>query len=258
MMAFCYITAEQTIGNRLADHIRPDWDIAIICFKDFVSSQKLVEIFRANPIPYKIFYGMDVLSDPPFVYEASVGEKKVGILTRCLWGGPQAAILVEELFALGVHTIVGFGAAGSVSRALPKRTPIIAQSALVTDGTSRLYAPANNRIQADWALMKVAMETTDGSPYSLHTVTIATVDALFRETKDIIAEWVEMGAEAINMESSTLYTVAASCGVSAIWIGHVSDTLIDEAWDDWTQPGYRAEPNYAQMCWKVVAAILDR
>lgn len=255
-MSFHYITAQQTIGNRLSDQTPPDWDIAIICFIDFKSSMKLVETFDATPIRYKVFYGMDALTDPPYVYEAKIGDRKIGILTKCLWGGPQAAILVEELSALGVRTIIGYGAAGSIASNLYKYTPIVAQSALATDGTSRMYEPEHNVLEVDPVLMQIAVQATDNSPDLLHPVRIATVDALFRETDDIINEWVDMGAQAVNMESGTLYTVSASCGVNSIWIGFVSDSLVDKVWDGWTEENPTVIPNYARICWKVVSAIV--
>src|SRR5262249_62179638 len=70
---------------------------------------------------------------------AGLGGRRIVLVTHCLWGGPQTAILVEELAAFGVRDVIGFGVAGSVVDILPKGTQVIATKALATDGTSRAY-----------------------------------------------------------------------------------------------------------------------
>jgi len=69
-------------------------------------------------------------------------------------------------------------------------------------------------------------------------VTVATVDALYRETPAAVRRWLALGAEAINMETAPLYAASAVCGVRSLWLGHVSDTLSLEthAWESWQRP----------------------
>jgi purine-nucleoside phosphorylase len=39
------------------------------------------------------------------------------------------------------------------------------------------------------------------------------------------------------METAPLYAAAAACGVRSLWLGHVSDSLLDDgAWDSWHRP----------------------
>jgi purine-nucleoside phosphorylase len=37
----------------------------------------------------------------------------------------------------------------------------------------------------------------------------------------------------INMEVSPFYAASASCGVRSLWLGYVSDRLIDDEWESW-------------------------
>ena len=72
----------------------------------------------------------------------------------------------------------------------------------------------------------------------LAPVRIAGVDALYRETPDDVHRWLDLGIEAINKETPTLYAAAATCGLRSVWLGHVSDTLwlTTRAWDSWQRP----------------------
>ena len=35
------------------------------------------------------------------------------------------------------------------------------------------------------------------------------------------------------METSPLYAVSATCGISSLWIGHVSDCMVGSEWEEW-------------------------
>jgi len=159
------------------------------------------------------------------------------LVTHCLWGGPQTAILVEELTALGVREIIGFGVAGSLMDTLPKGTQIVATHALATDGTSRAYSAAADAV-ADAELAATLIGTARRLGIAVAPVTIATVDALYRETPADVQRWIGLGAQAINMETTPLYAVASVCGVRSVWLGHISDTLsaTTVTWDSWQRP----------------------
>ena len=62
-------------------------------------------------------------------------------------GAPAAAIVIEELAALGVQTIVGVGTAGGLSPDLEIGQAVVCSAALRDEGTSHHYAPPGR-----WAL----------------------------------------------------------------------------------------------------------
>lgn len=168
----------------------------------------------------------------PYVYEASIGGNPVGIVSGCWWGGPRTAILVEELACIGVEYIIGFGAAGSISRDLPKCSQIVAAKGLVTDGTSRAYTKADS-VSADSELIEMLLSIEDNLKREVIPVTIATIDAIYQETDVAVREWVNLGAQAINMETTPLYAASDLCGVKSLWLGPISDCLLDDNWDSW-------------------------
>ena len=232
-----YITPEALLRLRFGDGPRPAWDVAVLSFRGEAGTQALVSKLNARPLTRQVLYGLEVSLDRPAVYEARHGDRSIVLVTHCLWGGPQTAILVEELAALGVRQIVGFGVAGALVDTLPKGTQIVAESGLATDGTSRAYTSAAEAA-ADAGLAATLVDTATRLGIAVVSVKIATVDALYRETPSDVQCWVGLGAQAINMETAPLYAAASMCGVRAVWLGHISDTLslTTQTWDSWQRP----------------------
>jgi uridine phosphorylase len=175
---------------------------------------------------------MDTPGDRPYLHEGSIGGNPIAVISGCWWGGPQAAIVVEELAGIGVEYIIGLGLAGSISRDLPKCTHIVALKGLTTDGTSRAYTKANS-VDADDELFRTLQSTRQSFKNEIIPTTIATVDAIYQETDVAVQEWISLGAQAINMETTPLYAASAMCGVKSLWLGYISDCLLDNKWDDW-------------------------
>ena len=218
-----FITPEKLIRRRFDDEREiPNWDAAIICFRDQRGSEALIRALSGRPLGRKVFWGMEETVAQANVYAAEVEGKQIGIVARCIWGGPQAAILVEELSAIGVPAVIGYGAAGSLDPSLSHGAQVAVSLAPATDGTSKHYAMGPFR--PDQELLD--------SVTSASQVTAATVDAVYRETPRIVDEWRGMGARIVNMEAAPFYAAAKACGIRALWLGHVSDVLIGD-WEDW-------------------------
>jgi hypothetical protein len=91
-----YITPETVIRSRLGDHPRPQWDAAVLCFRSYEGSGLLIEAFDAQPLRYKVLWGMDEIPGRPLAHEFAIGAARVGVIACCLWGGPQTAILSKS------------------------------------------------------------------------------------------------------------------------------------------------------------------
>lgn len=232
-----YITPETILKMRFGEPPWPSWDVAVLCFRGDGGGGALAEKLGARPVGRKTLYALEETAERPFVYETTLGGRRILLVQRCLWGGPQAAILVEELACLGVRTIIGFGVAGSLVESLPKGTQIVGGRAPVIDGTTRAYTVAE-AVDPDAGLLDAVRTIAERQGVPLTTARIAGVDALYRETPDDVRRWLALGVEAINMETPTLYAAAVACGVRSVWLGHVSDTLwlTTHAWDSWQRP----------------------
>jgi len=232
-----YITPQTLLRMRFGEPPWPHWDLAILCFRGDGGGGALVDKLGARPVGGKTLYGLEETAERPFAYEVALGGRRVLIVQRCLWGGPQAAILVEELACLGARVVIGFGVAGSLVESLPKGTQIVGARGVAIDGTTRAYTAAEI-VEPDAGLLASVRAVAAAQGVALVPARLAGVDALYRETPDDVRRWRALDVEAINMETPTLYAAAAACGVRTIWLGHVSDTLwlSTEAWDSWQRP----------------------
>jgi uridine phosphorylase len=123
-------------------------------------------------------------------------------------GGPSAAIVVEELIALGATTFIRIGTCGALRDGRELGDLVRVRSALALDGTSRALG-ANGSVGPDPAL-SAAIDAPDAIA--------ASVD-LFYDGPD------PEGADVVEMECATLFRIAELRGVRAAAVLGVSDTL---------------------------------
>jgi uridine phosphorylase len=230
-----YITPEALMHGRFDINPRPQWKTAVLCFRDLEGSRQLVEGLGAIPLGYQVISGMVEFSGNPLPYahELAIGEVKVGVIARCGGGGPQTAIVVEELAYIGVTTIIGIGAVGSLDPDVPKGSQVLAQTALLTDGTSKAYSEAAE-IKANPLLCSLALSAGQSLLTKVLPVRTVTTDAIYRETEAEVRTWRARGGQAVNMETSALYAASEACGINSLWIGHVSDCLVAGEWEEWS------------------------
>jgi DeoD family purine-nucleoside phosphorylase len=141
-------------------------------------------------------------------------------------GGPSAAIVAEELIALGARRLVRIGTCGALADGLALGDLVAAEAVLPDDGASSALG-ANGRLAPDPGLLArlVAAGARPG--------TVVSSDLFYDPRRGRVGDWVERGAVAVEMEAATVLLVAARRGVEAACVLGVSD-LVDA--------GLRAEP----------------
>jgi purine-nucleoside phosphorylase len=214
---------------------RPQWKTAVLCFRDLEGSRQLVEGLGAIPLGYKVISGMEECpGNPlPYAHELAIGDARVGVIARCEWGGPQTAFVVEELAYIGVDTIIGIGAGGSIDPDIPKGSQVVARTAILTDGTSKAYSD-QARIKGNPLLCSLALSAGQLLSTSVHPVRTVTTDAIYRETEADVHTWISLGGQIVNMETAALYAASEICRINSLWIGHVSDCMVGDEWEEWS------------------------
>ncbi|WP_237179037.1 phosphorylase family protein [Paenibacillus sp. MMS18-CY102] len=252
-----YLTPAQVMAYRFKQDPKPNWKIAILCFREYIGCEMITDFFQATPISgYKMFYGIDAHETQRQVFEAEVDGQKIGIITRLSWGGPQAAILVEELAFLGVETIIGYGAAGSIDATIRQGDLVIGIESLNSDGTSRSYLPEKRIFTCDQELLRIVREETELLKQPMKEVIAANVDGLYRETKALVKQFQAEGGQMVNMETSALYASAEICQVNSIWLGYISDCLVQEEWASWDIDSRVLSVQISQVCMNVVKHLV--
>jgi uridine phosphorylase len=130
-------------------------------------------------------------------------------------GGPSAAIVVEELIALGARRLVRIGTCGALRDDLEVGSLLAAVDAIPADGTSRALG-ANGPMAGDAGLTERLVDA------GAEPVTVATTDLFYdeRDMRDGVAA-------AVEMETATLFTLAALRGAEAGAVLGVTDVPAD-------------------------------
>ena len=134
-------------------------------------------------------------------------------------GGPSAAIVLEELIALGVRRAIRVGSCGALDPALALGDVVVAHEAIAADGTSRALG-AGERVAADATLTGALERAT-----SRAAATIVSTDLFYDPDAERAPSWSAAGAVAIEMEAATLFAVGARAGVAVACVLAVSDTF---------------------------------
>jgi purine-nucleoside phosphorylase len=131
-------------------------------------------------------------------------------------GGPSAAIVCEELIALGATRLVRIGTCGALDSALELGALLAADSVLPADGTSTALGAAAP-LAPDPKLLERLVAA------GARPVTVATSDLFYDPRDGAAAGWVKRGAAAVEMEAATILQVAARRGVAAACVLGVTD-----------------------------------
>jgi uridine phosphorylase len=137
-------------------------------------------------------------------------------------GGPSAAIVIAELADLGARTLLRVGTCGALDGALALGDLLVASEALAADGTSRALGAAE-RVPADPELLKRLLAAA--GPGVSHGP-IVTSDLFYDGPAGAEEEWRARGALAVEMETATLFALAARRGLRAGCALIVSDTVL--------------------------------
>jgi DeoD family purine-nucleoside phosphorylase len=132
-------------------------------------------------------------------------------------GGPSAAIVVEELIELGARTFIRIGTCGSLVPDLRLGELLAVEAAIGADGASRALG-ADGRVEAD-PLLTEALDVRVG--------TVVSTDLFYDPRPDVHEQWVQAGAEAIEMEAAAVLSVARRRGARAACVLAVTDELAD-------------------------------
>lgn len=156
------------------------------------------------------------------------------IVTRCYFGGPNVAALVEELSAFGVREFVLWGYCGGISDDTNIGDVLVAQGAFRQDGVSFHYLDdTDDFVYTDWFQKWQKKAAAAG----IRPAMIWSCDALYRETKRKITSFKKMGIHAVEMEVASFYAVCKSKRLKGIAFLVVSDQFRQNNW----QPGFFEE-----------------
>jgi uridine phosphorylase len=156
-------------------------------------------------------------------YTGFIGSKKVSVVSTGI-GGPSAAIAMEELAELGVHTFIRVGTCGGINTRVTGGDAVVASAAVRQEGTSREYAPLEYPAAADFDVTLALRDAAVRLGIPCHVGVVQCKDSFYgqhrpqvmpvsRELLDKWEAWKRLGVLASEMESAALFVAAAHLGV---------------------------------------------
>ncbi|MEA2291628.1 MAG: purine-nucleoside phosphorylase [Solirubrobacteraceae bacterium] len=135
-------------------------------------------------------------------------------------GGPSAAIVCEELIALGARRLIRVGTCAALVAGPALGDLLVADGALARDGASRALG-GDGTATPDPELHAALRAAGNGARAGL----VVSADLFYDPQPERAAAWVADGALAVEMETATVFRVAARHGVAAACVLAVSDQL---------------------------------
>jgi uridine phosphorylase len=192
-------------------HLRPTAPLAerVLLPGDPGRALALAQALLRDPLMFNHHRGL-------WGYTGTAGDGEPMTIQATGMGGPSAAIVLEELIALGARRAVRVGTCGGLAPDLALGELIVAREAICADGTSRALG-AGERVNADGALTSALLREAP----TARPGTVVSVD-LFYEAD---GHGAGHRALAVEMEAAALFAVGARRGVPVACMLAVSDTI---------------------------------
>ena len=150
----------------------------------------------------------------------------VGVVEGFGFGAPGAAIVIEELVALGTRRIVNLGLAGGLAVDVGFGDLVLCSGAIRDEGVSHHYVPPARLAHPSVTLtdeLRAALTEREETFVEGRTWT---VDAIYRETLEEALAYRDDGVITVEMEAAALFTIGAVRGVDVAAIFAISDHLL--------------------------------
>jgi DeoD family purine-nucleoside phosphorylase len=157
-------------------------------------------------------------------YSGEAGDGRPLTIQSTGMGGPSAAIVIAELADLGARTLLRVGTCGALDASLRLGELLVAEEALAGDGTSRALG-AGDRVAADRELSGRLRDAA--GPDAPHGSVVSS-DLFYDAPEGSAERWRDQGARAVEMETATLFALAARRGLRAGCALIVSDLVLPE------------------------------
>jgi uridine phosphorylase len=169
------------------------------------------------------------------IYEKIVtldsSDGRVGIIGDFGIGAPVAAVILEDLAALGVQRFLSIGTAGGLQADLAPGDVVLCTSAVRDEGVSYHYAPADAPAEPDPTLTDALERAIVAAHLPYRRGATWTIDTPYRETAAEARHYQATGVQCVEMEAAALFTVARYRGVPLATAFCISDSLADAEWN---------------------------
>ena len=224
-----------------------------ICISTF--SSKIIDKFAAMDGVERIANLHTANGSNP-IYKIRYGGQDIAFYLS-LVGAPACVCGLEEVIAMGARKFVFFGSCGVLDDHKVKDRFIIPTGVVRDEGTSYHYLSPGDEIKPDAKATSILKECLEKCGYPFVTGKIWTTDAIYRETREAICEYKEMGCVGVDMEYSALLAAAKYREVEFAQFFYGADNLDSEKWQprDLTEYGLSNGEKYMLLAFECGLAM---
>jgi len=188
-------------------------------------------VFLTNPwmVKYALkCFNLKPLQEPNFHFNSLYLVNERFYFVSYAIGAPWAALVLEKLVVCGAKEIIVTGSCGSISERVKIGDLFLADKGFIEEGTSKAYGVKDKISYSDAALTEKIYDFINEKDFIKEG--IWTTDAPYNETLEKVRIFQKLGAFAVDMETSALYSVAElrKAAVSSLLV--VSDELFRNNW----------------------------
>jgi uridine phosphorylase len=159
------------------------------------------------------------------------GAEPVGVVNGFGIGAPAAAMVLEELIALGGERFINLGTAGCLQSGLEFGQVVLCTAAIRDEGLSHHYLPSAKFSYPSEQLSAELASALASRDVAFRSGPTWTTDAVFRETVAEARAYQTEGVVTVEMEAAALFAVAEVRGVQLASAFAVSDHVLpDTPW----------------------------
>lgn len=138
-------------------------------------------------------------------------------------GSPSVAMTVDLLADYGVRAVLGIGFCGAIDPRINSGDLVLPIACVRDEGTSTHYVPLSYPAVASFECLLLLKDQLASCGHSWHCGLVWSTDAVLLETSQKINQQKECHVLAVDMECSTLFTIARLKGIAASAILVASD-----------------------------------
>ncbi|MFW6130490.1 MAG: nucleoside phosphorylase [Atribacterota bacterium] len=168
------------------------------------------------------------------IYELAKNNKKIGIINHP-FGAPTAGAVIEELADNGCRKIIACGTAGVLDKKISKGEIVIPNEAVRDEGTSYHYIKPDEKAVPHPKAVDTVIKTCQKNKLSFRTGKTWTTDAIFRETKNIIAKRKNKGCVTVEMEGAAFFAASKLKNIMTAQILYALDDISGPKWNKRTK-----------------------
>lgn len=186
---------------------------------DPLRAKKVAETYLENPVCFNSVRNM-------LGFTGLYKGRRVSVMGSGM-GVPSATLYVHELFTFyGVESVLRIGSAGGIGADVGLRDLVVAMTASTNSNYAIQYQfPGQLSPQADYGLLRRAVELAEGRGISVKVGSVFTADMFYNQNSNAGNQYRDMGLLAVEMETAGIYWEAMASHKRALSLLTISDHI---------------------------------